>query len=84
MKITLLYQGMSAIYIYHKSPLLLLCIIIIEIIISPQIRNFKYMHVHVYYLMQFFSPTGIFIYFLLFFGRVKLLFVNVTKSESLD
>ena len=29
---------MSAIYIYHKSPLLLLCIIIIEIIISPQIR----------------------------------------------
>ena len=38
---------------------------------------------HVYYLMPFFSPTGIFIYFLQFFGRVKLLFVNVTKSESL-
>ena len=60
---------------YHKSPLLLLCIIIIEIIILPQIRIVKYMYINI---LCNFSVLQVFLLiFLLFFDAYyKLLFVN--------
>ena len=58
---------------YHKSPLLLLCIIIIEIIILPQIRIVKYMYINI---LCNFSVLQVFLLiFLLFFVHI-INFVN--------
>ena len=55
-------------YIYHKSPLLLLCIIIIEIIISPQIRIVKYMYMYIYFDAIFQSYMYFYLFFTIFWS----------------